>query len=64
IYPRQPTTAAEFFELLKVHTETSLLLEKRTWSEKSPTTSPQIAVVRQEPQESDWKTNLDLRLYN
>jgi hypothetical protein len=31
IYPLKPRTCAEFLDLIKVHTETSILLDRRSW---------------------------------
>jgi len=63
IYPLKPKTCKEFLELLKLHTEASLLLDRRSWTEKNRlgTSQPDlqtIAVVRKE--QSTWKENLDL----
>jgi hypothetical protein len=34
IYPLKPCTCAEFLEMVKIYTETSILLDKRSWEEK------------------------------
>lgn len=63
IYPLKPTTCKEFLELLKLHTEASLLLDRRAWTEKSrlsasPSDPQTVAVVRQE--QSAWTNTIDL----
>ena len=35
MYPLKPKTCKEFLELLKLHTEASLLLDRRSWTEKT-----------------------------
>lgn len=34
IYPLKPGTCAEFLELVKIHTENSILLDRRSWDKR------------------------------
>ncbi len=44
IYPLKPRTCAEFLELVKIHTETTILLDKRSWEERDDPVPPTAAI--------------------
>nr|CAH0104912.1 unnamed protein product [Daphnia galeata] len=44
IYPLKPRTCAEFLELVKIHTETTFLLDKRSWEGKDDQVPPTAAI--------------------
>jgi hypothetical protein len=65
IYPLKPRTCPEFLEMVKINTETSILLDRKSWEEKDdsvPTTAA-ISMVREE--KSAWKDNLNFeKIFN
>ena len=60
IYPLKPRTSAEFLEMVKIHTETSILLDRRSYDEQNAPTSAVASVSMISQQQSNWKDNLDL----
>ncbi len=60
IYPLKPRTSAEFLEMVKIHTETSILLNRRSYDEQNASTSAAASVSMISQQQSNWKDNLDL----
>ena len=60
IYPLKPRTSAEFLEMVKIHTETSILLDRQSSDEQNASTSAAASVSMISQQQSNWKDNLDL----
>ena len=60
MYPLKPRTSAEFLEMVKIHTETSILLDRQSSDEQNASTSAAASVSMISQQQSNWKDNLDL----
>jgi hypothetical protein len=60
IYPLRPRTCAEFLELVKIHTETTILLDKRSWEERNDPVPPTAAISMVQEEKSTWQKNLNL----
>jgi hypothetical protein len=60
IYPLRPRTCAEFLELVKIHTETTILLDKRSWEERNDPVPPTAAISMVREEKSTWQKNLNL----
>ena len=54
IYPLKPRTCAEFLELVKIHTETTFLLDKRSWEGKDDQVPPTAAISMVREENSNW----------
>jgi hypothetical protein len=54
IYPLKPRTCAEFLELVKIHTETIFLLDKRSWEGKDDQVPPTAAISMVREKNSNW----------
>ncbi len=60
IYPLKPRTCAEFLKLVKIHTETTILLNKRSWEERDDPVPSMAAISMIREEKSTWQKNLNL----